>query len=209
MHILIFGDSIAQGFHDDEKGGWATRLFASCVKDSRISNYEKHVTVFNLGVSGDRSSDLAKRFDVEFSARQDSDLVTLFAVGTNDSARNVNTQENRCALGDFMSNMRSMIKKAQEKGRVVLVGLPGLDESILTPIPWFREYSHLQKDRAAYDAVLQELSAELECVYIKTHDIFDGQTNDLLTDGLHPNAEGHRLMYERVKAELEAEGILK
>ncbi len=91
---------------------------------------------------------------------------------------------------------------------MVLVGLPGLDESRLTPIPWFSDYAHLQKDRDGYDAALAELAEEHSCTYVKTVDLFSDKKDELLIDGLHPTAEGHRLIFERVKSELEQVGVL-
>ena len=208
MNIIVFGDSITQGFHDDMKGGWVARLFSSCVTEMMQSDYEKYVSVFNLGISGERSCDIARRFNVEFEARYEEGVVTIFAVGINDSAKHSKTGVNWCELDEYISNMQKMIEQAKQHGQVVLVGLTALDENRLTPIPWFLEYSHYQADRDDYDTALKKLAAKNDCLYIPTEDIFLNKKEELLPDGLHPNAAGHQLIYERVKGELEKAGIL-
>lgn len=172
MHILVFRDSITQGFHDDEKGGWVGRLFSHCVKGMLDTDYKKYVAVFNLGISGERSCDLINRFDSEFAARQDTEVITLFAIGTNDSARNIKTQENWCPIVEYKKSLNSMITKAKANGRVVLVGLTALDEGRLNPIPWFNNYSHFQEDRDKYDQALKELAKHHKCTYIELDDLF-------------------------------------
>ena len=57
--INIFGDSIAWGAYD-EMGGWANRL-----KQYFSEDKENYIEVYNLGVSGDNSEKLLKRFFVE------------------------------------------------------------------------------------------------------------------------------------------------
>lgn len=208
MNIIIFGDSITHGFHDDEIGGWVSRLFSFCVSEMLQSNYEKYVSVFNLGISGERTCDLIKRFDVEFDAREDENMLTIFSIGINDSVRNVDTNTNRCEINEYKQNLQKMITKAKDRGNVILVGLTAIDESRLSPIPWFPEYSHLQIDRDKYDDALKELANENGCMYIPTEDLFLNKKAELLPDGLHPNAAGHRLIYERVKNELKNANIL-
>lgn len=55
---------------------------------------------------------------------------------------------------------------------------------------------------------LKELAPENSCVYIQTEDLFFNREEELLTDGLHPNATGHQLIFERLKSSLEKEGII-
>ena len=72
--ICVFGDSIAWGASDSEKGGWVERL-KIYMGEHRSGN------VYNLGVSGDTTNDLLERFEQEAKARE-SDVI-IFAVGTN------------------------------------------------------------------------------------------------------------------------------
>ncbi len=52
MRILMFGDSIAQGYYDLDRGGWANLLFIQNMRrKARRTDYS--VEMFNVSVSGD------------------------------------------------------------------------------------------------------------------------------------------------------------
>jgi len=78
--ICIFGASTTWGAWDKEKGGWVNRLRLFFDK-----NYD-NVDVYNLGVSGDTSNGLLKRFKIECEAREPT--IILISMGENDSAKN-------------------------------------------------------------------------------------------------------------------------
>lgn len=209
MQILVFGDSITQGFHDTECGGWVSRLFAYCNKIVLDSDFDTYISVFNFGVSGDRSSELVKRFEKELHSRGDTEpTITILAIGINDSIKHIESGENWCPIREYEDNVRGMIDQASKKGKVLLVGLTDIQEEILTPIPWFTEYALYRSDRNIYDQKLKEIAIDMNCTYISLFDLFADSQSELLTDGLHPNAKGHRLIFERVKSVLETEGIL-
>jgi len=84
MRILIFGDSITQGFWDSE-GGWVQRI-RKMYDLHKIDNIQDDVpTIFNLGVSGDSTDEIIQRFETETRARLEDELVIIFSVGVNDS----------------------------------------------------------------------------------------------------------------------------
>ena len=56
-----------------------------------------------------------------------------------------------------------------------------------------------------YDKMLQEIASREKLLFIPQHDVL-GPEHQL--DGDHPNAEGHRLLFERVKEHLEKAGII-
>src|SRR6266446_3620690 len=70
MRALVFGASITQGFWDTE-GGWVNRLRRHY--DSQVIKglhpEENYPTVFNLGISGDSTKGVLKRFNNEAKAR--------------------------------------------------------------------------------------------------------------------------------------------
>ena len=76
MLVFVFGDSIAWGLYDD-RGGWVGRLWNA---RSRL--------VYNLGVDGETSEDISKRFIAEAKVRgANKNSIIVFAVGVNDSSR--------------------------------------------------------------------------------------------------------------------------
>ena len=62
--LFIFGDSISFGAWDT-KGGWAQRLKNHYDKLVVESDFDFYCLTYILGVSGDTTEDLLKRFDFE------------------------------------------------------------------------------------------------------------------------------------------------
>jgi lysophospholipase L1-like esterase len=77
MIICIFGDSIAWGATDCEKGGWVERL--------KTELMVKDIDVYNLGISGDTTENILKRMDAEAEARNPD--IIIFSVGINDALK--------------------------------------------------------------------------------------------------------------------------
>ena len=86
MRILIFGDSIAQGFFDS-RGGWVGRLtneyFQKAIREPEADT----VTVFNLGVSADYVQNIIDRIKDETKARQreNEQILIVVSIGINDA----------------------------------------------------------------------------------------------------------------------------
>lgn len=208
MRILVFGDSITQGFYDPDKGGWCNRLELYAQQKTIESDWNFDKTFFNLGISGGKSDDLVKRLENEIQARKDSqDIVIVIATGANDSVSNDVTKENRVPLEEFSKNYQWLIDTAKKYGKVITVGITPVQEELLSPIPWFPGHSYLQSERERYDVEIKRLSEENSVVHISMLHIFE-PTEEFLIDGVHPNSLGHERIYERIKEALEAEGIL-
>ncbi|MFH1864201.1 MAG: GDSL-type esterase/lipase family protein [bacterium] len=196
MNICIFGDSIVWGACDYEKGGWVERL------KSYLMQNKEDVDVYNLGVSGNNTQDLLKRFDAEIAARKSETAdVIIIAVGIND-AQYIKTRENpRVNLKEFEENMSVLLGKAREiTKRVIFVGLTSVDESKVMPIPWdetkYYENGIIQK----YDAVVDEVCQKQGVPFISLFDVLNDQD---LEDGLHPNSSGHKKIFDKVLEKIE------
>ena len=84
--ILIYGDSITYGAWDTEQGGWVARLRKFL--DNKADEDEKYYyLVYNLGISGNNSTDILSRFEFEAKqrVREEGETIIIFALGTNDS----------------------------------------------------------------------------------------------------------------------------
>ncbi len=91
MRVLVFGASITQGFWDTE-GGWVARLREHYDKQRIANQSDRGIpTFFNLGISGDTSKNLRKRFVAETEARvwPNEDMLFILCIGTN-NARTIN-----------------------------------------------------------------------------------------------------------------------
>lgn len=189
--ICIFGDSITEGYHDTE-GGWADRLKRSLWRDPQESS-----GVYNLGISGDNTAELLKRFGRECKMREPD--VVIFAVGIND-AQFVKNVGLRVASSDFEKNIDQLIDTAKQLVQcVVLVGLTRVDEGKVTPTSWNPDKYYFNENIIVYDEIIRTCACKHNCLYIAMHDAVD--CGDL-TDGLHPNAIGHEKMHDRIYSSL-------
>jgi len=65
------------------------------------------------------------------------------------------------------------------------------------PIPWLNEEEFYDNENIVkYNAVIKKISNNNNLPFI---DLLDLLKVDELDDGLHPNSEGHKKMFEKVK----------
>lgn len=198
--INVFGSSIAWGACDNEQGGWVNRLRNYLAKED-----EKYCEVYNLGISGDTSSGLLKRFQVENEVRKPN--VILIAIGLNDS-RYINSPNNpETPLPKFASNLAELIAQAKKfTQEIIFVGLTKIDETKLMPTPWDATLYYTEKNAVLYDAKIKEIAGKNNLPFIPMHDLLGDEY--LSEDGLHPNSKGHEKMFQRVKDFLIANKVI-
>lgn len=188
--ICIFGDSITHGFCDEEKGGWANRLKIFLEKEFQ------DVAVYNLGISGEITDDILERFENESRAREDNVLV--FAIGINDSQCIKSKNNPRTSLKEFKNNLKKLIEKSRAlTSEIIFIGLTDIDESKTMPIPWRSDTYYDKENVYAYNQALKLVCEEEKISFLDMAGALD-IINDL-TDGLHPNSEGHEKMFLRIK----------
>ena len=135
--ILVFGASITKGYYDKEFGGWPNRL------DLYTMNKDIDAPVYNLGISGDTSSDVMERMESEIKSRvvPGEDLIILISVGINDSVI-VDGKKERVKIEKFIDNLKVLWFIAKRHARkVIFVGFNPVDKRA-DPIPWRQEYSY-------------------------------------------------------------------
>jgi lysophospholipase L1-like esterase len=188
--ICIFGDSITWGAWDSEMGGWVNRLKKYLEKDEKC-----HFEVYNLGVSGDNSDRLLKRFFNENEARNPD--IIIIAIGINDSQYIKSKNDQRVPLNIFESNLLEIINQARKFTKeIIFVGPTNVDEAKTLPIPWNTDRNYSHKNISLYDGKIKEICEKNKLLFVEMMDLLD---NNDLEDGLHPNAEGHEKIYQRVK----------
>jgi lysophospholipase L1-like esterase len=189
--INIFGSSIAWGACDNEKGGWVNRL-----RNYLADREENYCEVYNLGVSGDNSENLLKRFSIENEARTPN--IIMIGIGLNDSQYIHSKNNPRVSLEKFESNLLELIKQAKKfTEEIIFVGLTKVDEKKLMPTPWDNTKYYDEENVALYDAKIKEICEKNNLPFIPMLDLLSDE--DLSADGLHPNSQGHKKMFLRVK----------
>jgi len=207
MHILVFGDSITQGFYDKEKGGWANRLFIDV--SASLESYEDFIGVFNLGIDSETTTGLLKRIENEIVARTSNEMVIIFDIGGNDTFKDNDTGKNAVSFKVFSENYLKLITTAKKYGKVFCLGLHDFNPEQAKLSPWYDDFDMSEKDDKQYDQEIQRLAQANDAHYLSLKGILSVDFQKYSHDGDHPTSQGHQLIYERVKGELEKAGIMQ
>ena len=199
-NILVFGSSITLGFNDFEEGGWVGRFKKFVNKINKKHNLSH--AVYNLGVDGDDTQGLLKRFRTEATPRcwPNSKNVIIFEIGVNDSI--VNTDKTRRVKPEeFEANLKKLIKEAKSlTDDISFITLTPVIEGKVTPMPWSPSESYYEKEVDRYDKILRRVCEERDMEVIDLFQLNDKeQFKRYLDDGVHPNTEGHKKIFEIVR----------
>lgn len=202
--ILIFGDSIVFGLNDSN-GGWATQLKIYYQKKEFLykTDYKR---IHNMGISGDTSQGLKDRFVTEFVARLNPNKipVVIIGVGINDLAKSNSDYKYKVNLNQFIQNIFTIITEANKlaPAKIIISSILPVNETI-TMKPDSRGYTRSNKDVNIYNLALKNLSDENGLKYLDINSKFIVEKHLDIEDGLHPNDEGHRILYNIYKDELD------
>lgn len=196
MDICVFGDSIAYGYYDLEKGGWANRLRIY------LDNKKFGGAIYNLGISGDITDDVLKRFVVETSAREPE--LIIFSIGINDAQWLIAEKHIRVALEKFEENIKELISKARNYNfSIAFVGFNPVEEEKTSPIPWRTNITYKNENIEKYNNKLGEICEKENIKFINLYsEMVKMDYKKLLHDGLHPNAKGHEWIAQKVIKEI-------
>lgn len=192
MRLCFVGDSITSGQGDPCKLGWPGRVAAAfhrCGID---------LTVYNLGVRGDTSTDIAGRWHAECRARLPAGVrgAVIFAFGVNDASEAGG--RTRVPLEQSLENARGLMMQARALWPCAWIGPAPIDEG-RQPLTLESGDTRWRSNAVigGYDEAYRLLAAELGIDYL---DLFapllaaDDWTRRCLVDGLHPDANGYEAM---------------
>jgi len=205
MRVLVFGDSIAQGFWSVD-GGWVEKLrkhYDKLALEDLVNN--KQPEIFNLGVSGDTTRNLLARIELETRVRtwHEDPLTVVLAIGTNDELFENNEQAIRPE--EFKANVKKILKLVRPLvDKIMFVGNAACDEKLTTPVFW-SDIHYTNNQLKNYEDYIKEIAQAEGVPFAPIFERFQAeqQRRNLLADGLHPNDEGHELIYQIVRPELD------
>ena len=169
QRIVILGDSLTYGYGLDRSESYPFLL------QKRLDRSGNDYEVVNAGISGDTSAGGLRRLSwvLECDVR-----VLIIELGANDGLRGL-------PVASLRHNLSEIIERAQEKGiAVVLTGMEAPPNYGSVYTQEFRE-------------VYQELARTYQVYFVPF--LLEGVAGnpDLnLTDGIHPNASGARIVEE-------------
>ncbi|MCU0910595.1 MAG: arylesterase [Rhodobacteraceae bacterium] len=174
--VAALGDSLTQGYGLPEREGLVPQLQAW------LDAQGAEVRLINAGVSGDTTAGGLSRIAWTLTPEVDALIVAL---GGNDLLRGIDPAVSR-------RNLDGILAAARDAGvPVLLVGLPA-------PPNYGADY------KAAFDAIYPELAATYGALHVENllAPLAEAVRNGagpydvLQPDGLHPNAEGVRMIVE-------------
>jgi len=174
--IVALGDSLTAGLGVAPDEAWPARLEAALRRDGFAYR------VVNAGVSGDTTAGALRR--VDWVLRAEPELAVV-AVGANDGLRGLGVDAMR-------ANLTAIVDRLKARGvRVLLAGMrmpPNYGQT------YTRDFAAAFADvaRAASVAFVPFLLDGVAAVPALNQ-----------ADGIHPNAEGHRIIAERIRPHVE------
>lgn len=205
MRVLVFGDSITQGYWDTD-GGWVNRL-RKHYDELQVQDFEvDQPTIFNLGISADTSRSVLARAEAEVKARTHNiPPIVIVQIGVNDSC--VEPDGIMVPVEEYNTNLEKIIEMLRPiSSKLIFVGLSACDEAKTTPVSW-GEYQYTNKSIKLYEDRMKAVTEKAGIPFVPVFEEFTKamQARELLADGLHPNNDGHEAIFDIVKLHLYGE----
>jgi len=198
--IMLFGDSDTYGSFDPEGLGWAGRL-----RSFIETHYEEEIAVYNLGIPGNTTIDILKRFEREFTARKAEKNIVIFAIGVND-ARYVNGKP-VSKIQEVKKTIQKIITLSRKHAQnIIFIGLTKIDEAKTRPTIWSAEEEFINKQIVLFNKEIKKICDKNKTPFIPVMDIIGKK--DLYDDGVHPTNKGHEKLFQHIKKNLIALKIL-
>jgi acyl-CoA thioesterase-1 len=176
--ILIIGDSLTEGLGVTNAESFPSQLEAVLKAEGCLN-----CKVINAGTSGSTSAGARKRLEWQLKAKERPQILIL-ALGANDALRGINTQSTK-------TNLDEVIRLA--KANQIKVLLAGM----LVPPNYGASYSK------EFSSIFSELSVQHKVSLLPF--LLDGVAGNPkfnLADGIHPNAEGYKIVATAVAKKL-------
>jgi lysophospholipase L1-like esterase len=183
------------------------------------------IEIINAGIGGNTTEAARQRFQADVLDRNPD--LTIIQFGINDSAvdvwKNPPATGPRVSLTRYRANLQHLIDRLKAQGSAVVLMTPN-------PLHWTPALKKLY-GRPPYDTedpdgfnvtlrpcseAVRQLARTNRLPLVDVYAAFqeyardaDRSLHDLLLDGMHPNAQGHRLVAQRLLEALDKHHLLK
>jgi acyl-CoA thioesterase-1 len=175
--IVAFGDSLTAGYGLSDEQSYTTLL------QRKLDENGYRYRLVNAGVSGDTSAGGARRID--WALQSGNVKVLILELGGNDGLRGL-------PVADLKRNLELIIQRAQSAGVTVI--LAGMEAPPNFGADYTRDFRQTYRD----------LAKQYKTPFIPfVLEGIGGNPKLNQSDGIHPNAEGEKVMTENVWRALE------
>ena len=201
LRICFVGDSLTNGTGDAEFLGWPGRLSAAEGKRGH------DLSCYNLGIRADTSLHIAARWRAECAARL-PDIHPgrlVFAFGNNDTAIEEGAREQRVAPAISLATARAILAEAKAWKPTLFIGPWPVEETKqpvnpIGPVTYRFANRRVAELSTSYAALADELGIPYLDLYRALAEDQHWQLASRAGDGVHPPAEGYRLVAAKVGA---------
>jgi acyl-CoA thioesterase-1 len=165
--IVALGDSLTEGYGVEENQAYPAVL------EARLQKEGFSCTVINAGISGETSSGLLSRINRVLLLKPD---IVILCTGANDGLGGIDHRRIR-------NNISRMVRTFKESQVTVI--LAGMKMLVNYPLSYTEPYARLYAEIADQEKILL-IPFFMEGVA--------GKPELSLADGIHPNAEGYRII---------------
>ena len=170
VKMLFLGDSLTAGYQLDPSRAYPNQL------EKKLGSHM--ITAINQGISGDTSYTLLNRLD--FTLQHVTPNLVFLCIGANDGLRGMPIQQTE-------KNIQTIISKIQTKK------IPIIMAGMTLPDNYSRQY--IQNFETMYEKVASKNGIRLMPFLLKD---VAGKPEYNLSDGIHPNAAGHKIIAENI-----------
>ena len=172
-NILFFGESITAGYGIGENNAFPALI------NKKIDSLDWNYTVQNGGLSGETSAGGLRRIDWMIQNKVD---VFILELGGNDGLRGISAESTRKNLQQIIDKVR----KKYPRSSILITGMQ-------VPPNLGSEYTQNFKD--IYPSLAEE--NDISLIPLLLDDV--GRESALMqADGIHPTAEGHQLIANKI-----------
>ena len=207
--IFIFGASSAYGVGGEE-GGIGDLLKKKIHSQMYHPNGtgEKH-ELYNFATSGATVEFVLESFEYQIDKyAKDTKLIAIVSVGMNNS-KAINKQNNFISSTfQYKTAMEKLLIGLKQKvDSIICYGYTLVDESKTTPIanPFNEDLAYFRNDKITeFNKIFKQICEQLEATFFEIDvEYEEWKRKYLYKDGLHPNKEGHQLIFDKLWPEVE------
>lgn len=182
MKIVCIGDSLTYGYGVHSNECWVELLHKNL-----------NIEIINKGVNGDTTTGILSRSYNDILELAPSHVILM--AGTNDILLNY-------SVDNIIDNMEFILKEIKNNNITPILALQPPIMVDLAKIYWdeYINYNKANEHLFQYTQDIKTFSHENNIDIINFYNTFM-QINDtinLYSDGIHPNSEGHKLMFQTI-----------